>query len=138
MYYSYPQIVLQEVPGEISLALSISGCRLNCKGCHSSFTFNSTYGEELTNDIMNYLIKKHKHISCILFYGGEWESNRLIELIELINSYSLKVCLYTGLNLNEISHTLLSKLDFIKTGRYIEELGGLGNNTTNQKFIILK
>ena len=44
MFYSYPQEVLQEVPGEISLALSISGCPLRCKGCHSTETYKTDFG----------------------------------------------------------------------------------------------
>ena len=37
MYYYDFQVVLQEVPGEISLCFSISGCDKHCEGCHSPF-----------------------------------------------------------------------------------------------------
>ena len=134
LYYSYPQIVLQEVPDEISLALSISGCSLNCKGCHSKETFSKTFGNPLTEDELNSLIKKHKHISCVLFYGGEWESDYLLKLLKIVNKKSLKTCLYTGEELFSIAPFILQELDYIKTGPYIESLGGLGSETTNQKF----
>lgn len=31
------QTVLQEVPGEISLAFNVTGCPHNCAGCHSEY-----------------------------------------------------------------------------------------------------
>lgn len=137
MYYSYPQIVLQEVPGEISLALSISGCPLRCKGCHSTETYDPEFGKELTEDELNRLLKKHKHISCVLFYGGEWEISILTTYLKKIQALGLKTALYTGFELSFFSKEFLKNLNFIKTGKYDEELGGIGKENTNQKFHIL-
>lgn len=134
LYFSNPQIVLQEVPNEISLALSISGCPMACKGCHSKFTWQKNYGQELTDATLVDLITKNKHISCILFYGGEWQKNRLIELFSICKNFNKKICLYTGLDYEKVSNDLIAKLNFIKTGRYMESLGGLDKKTTNQKF----
>ena len=136
LYTSSNVITTQDVPDEISLAISISGCSLHCKNCHSSFTWEPDFGEILTDEKMEYLIKKNKYISCVLFYGGEWKLERLIELMKIVKKYNLKVCLYTGLILEEIKSTkkeLLDIVDYIKCGRYIEELGGLNKKTTNQK-----
>jgi anaerobic ribonucleoside-triphosphate reductase activating protein len=83
MRFSYPQIYLQEVPGEISLGISISGCQINCKGCHSKETWNPTFGTELNIQTIDDLITKNKRISCILFYGGEWDR----DIIFLSNTY---------------------------------------------------
>ena len=88
--YSFPQIVLQEVPDEISLALSISGCPLKCRGCHSAFTWDQTFGDDLTDKVLHDLIKKHKHISCVLLYDGLHNVDRLIELFNIVKSYELK------------------------------------------------
>lgn len=137
LYYSYPQIVLQEVPGELSLALSISGCKLACKGCHSSETWDSTFGTKLTTDTLLALLAKHKHITCVLFYGGEWEPTTLTHFLKLIKTHNLKTCLYTGQELQDIPQAILTNLSFIKTGPYKEELGGLGSPSTNQRFIVL-
>jgi len=135
LHYSSKQIVLQEVPDEISLALSISGCKLACKGCHSTETWNPKYGSELTENILQDLITRSKYITCVLFYGGEWQEDYLITLLNIVKQNNLKTCLYTGLELNQISNNLLSNLTYIKTGRYMKELGGLESKTTNQKFI---
>jgi len=135
--YSEASIVLQEVPGEISLAISVSGCPLRCDGCHSAQTWNPELGKYLTVCEIDKLLLKHKHVTCILFYGGEWEANGLITLCDYIKDKGLKLCLYTGYELKEINSELVYYLDFIKTGPYIEELGGLGTEGTNQRFIRL-
>lgn len=72
--------------------------------------------------------------------GGEWEDD-LVKKIKLCTDSGLKTALYTGLNLDEVESQnieLLSVLDYIKVGRWIEELGGLNSTTTNQRLINLK
>ena len=137
LYFSDYQITAQDVLDEIALAISLSGCPLHCKGCHSAFTWDPKFGEELTNNKFEALLKKNKYISCVLFYGGEWQIDRLMELIDIVKKNNLKVCLYTGLMLEEIKQTkpqLLDVLDYLKVGRWIVEKGGLNKKTTNQRF----
>lgn len=138
LYYSHPQQTFQEVPGEITLALSISGCNLKCKGCHSTETFPPTYGYELTTEELSKLLKKFRHTSCVLFYGGEWNLPYLTEMIDFVKRSGLKFCLYTGRNLSYFDNDFISKLDFIKVGPYIEKKGNLTSPNTNQKFFQLK
>ena len=138
MNYSYPQIVLQEVPGEISLALSISGCSLHCKGCHSSETWDPNFGENLNKRELQRLIDKNTGISCVLFYGGEWAMPELLDLIRVVKLNNLKVALYTGEELEYFSDNFLRLLDYIKVGRYIQELGNLKSKKTNQRFIKIR
>ena len=134
MFYSYPQETFQEVPGEISLALSISGCPINCIGCHSSETHNKEFGKVLDETEMKRLLKKHKHISTVLFYGGEWLLSELKMLMEMVINKGLKVALYSGFELSYFNEDLLEMVDFIKVGRYKEDLGGLQSPNTNQRF----
>lgn len=138
LYYAYPQIVVEEVPNEIALAISLSGCPLACKGCHSSETWDTTFGKPINTVILEALIKLNKHASCILFYGGEWAPLELEELFKACQKASLKICLYTGLELDQVPTNLLSYINIIKVGRYKEELGGLGTSTTNQRIITLR
>ena len=136
LYSSDNQITTQDVPDELTLAISMSGCPLHCKGCHSSFTWDEKFGEPFTDEKLESLIKRNKYISCVLFYGGEWQLERLLELIDIVKQHNLKVCLYTGLMLEEVKQTkakLLEVLDYIKVGRWIEKLGGLNKKTTNQR-----
>lgn len=137
LYFSYPQIVLKEVPDEISLALSISGCPLNCKNCHSVETHNPMFGEQLTIEKLTDLINKNKYITCVLFYGGLWNKMALISLLNIVKSYNLKTCLYTGYKLNDVPEEIIELLDYLKVGKYVEELGTLMFKTTNQKMFDL-
>lgn len=142
MYFSEPQIVFQEVPDEISLALSISGCDLGCKGCHSAQTWGYTHGEKLTEEkIINFINKYKGMFSCFLFYGGEWLEEELIVFFSIIKKHNIKICLYTGLTFDEFklkNYQLLNYLDFLKVGRWIKERGGLNSLTTNQIFLSVK
>lgn len=133
MRYSYPQEVLQEVPGEISLALSISGCPLRCLGCHSQETQDPFFGEILDKKEFKRLLQKHYHISCVLFYGGDWDLLALIPLIKIAKQSQVKVALYSGFGLTSISFRILDLLDYLKIGPYIAELGGIEMKTSNQK-----
>ena len=131
LFFSNPQVVLQEVPDELSLAISISGCNLGCNGCHSSETWDKSYGSELTDIILHYLLTKHKHISCLLIYDGMHNVDRLIELLAIAKSFNLKTAMYTGLE--HLEPELLAILDYYKLGKYNKNLGGLSSPSTNQK-----
>ena len=131
LFFSNPQVVLQEVPDELSLAISISGCNLGCSGCHSSETWDKSYGFELTDTILRNLLTKHKHISCLLIYDGMRNVNRLTELLVIAKSFNLKTAMYTGLNVLEPE--LINLLDYYKLGKYDKRLGGLSSTTTNQR-----
>lgn len=138
MHYSSLQVVFQEVPDEISLAMSISGCSLKCPGCHSSNTWNPTYGVYLSKDEYTSLLSKYKDLcSCVLFYGGEWHRQQLKEYLLLAKEYGYKTCLYTGLTLDFFSQDFLSALDYIKTGKFVRSLGGLSHRSTNQRMYVV-
>jgi len=135
--YSYPQIVVTEIPDEISLALSISGCPLRCPNCHSKETYPNDFGKQLDSFEMERLLDKNKLISCVLFYGGEWDKYALINLLNIVKNRGYKTALYTGLEVGEIPRTIYQMLDYIKVGSYIEELGTLRDSNTNQRLIEL-
>ena len=133
MYFYNFQVVTQEVPGEISLCFSICGCKLRCKGCHSSFLWKEKNGEKLTEDYYITLLKTYQPFAtCVLFMGGEWHKEELIQLLKIAKTYNYQTCLYTGED--EISKEIANELTWIKTGKWIESLGGLESEKTNQKF----
>jgi len=136
--YSYPQEVFQEIPGELTLALSISGCNLHCKGCHSSETWDPNFGKILDINELEMLL--NKHISCVLFYGGEWNIKELTKMLVYVKAKGLKTALYTGRESDYFDEfdEVISNLNYIKVGRYIEKLGGLKSPETNQRIIKLR
>jgi len=128
-----PSVVFQEVPNEISLCFSITGCKVGCKGCHSTELWDDNNGFELTNLKFIQWLNKYKNlISCVVFFGGEWQANSLIEKLMIANNFGLKTCLYSGrdhLDINISQH-----LTYLKTGDWQAQLGGLESTKTNQVF----
>jgi len=132
-----PSIVFQEVPNEISLCFSITGCKIGCKGCHSTELWQSENGMALTNQAFIQWLKKYQGlISCVVFFGGEWQPKALTEKLLITKKLGLKTCLYSGEESAEkhIDLRIIQQLDFLKTGAWQPELGGLDSIKTNQVF----
>ena len=139
MRYSGLQIVFQEIPNEISLAIHFTGCPLKFKGCHSNDLWNPARGFDLDALKFDQIVTQYsKYISCVVFMGGEWQLASLIEMIQVAKKHNKKVALYTGLQFDEIPQVLINNLDYLKYGPYIHERGGLSSETTNQRLINLK
>lgn len=135
--YNGYTIVMQEVPNEISLAINISDCPYRCKGCHSMYLWNYI-GNYLTDEIDDLLEKYGNLISCVCFMGGDQNQDELLCCLSKVKERKLKTCLYTGNDdIKSISKEIIKNLDYVKIGRYIEDLGGLDCETTNQKMFDL-
>ena len=132
-----PSVVFQEVPNEISLCFSITGCKVGCKGCHSTELWDQQNGLKLTNQLFIQYLKQYQGlISCVVFFGGEWQPSALIEKLLIAKNFGLKTCLYSGEEAGEkyIDLRITQHLNFLKTGAWRPELGGLASSTTNQIF----
>ena len=127
-------IVFQEVPDEVSLAINISGCPNKCFGCHSPYLMEDL-GECLNKSaIDNFLFKYANSITCICFMGGDNCPGEVAQLAEHVKSKSsLKIAWYSGKETLPSNFSLYN-FDFIKLGPYIQSLGGLNSPNTNQKF----
>ena len=135
--YQLSTVVLAEVPSEVSLSFSISGCGSCCRGCHTPELRVVNRGEVLTDEILLAEIDKYKgFITCVLFMGGDMFRDRIIELLDICKSYGLKTALYSGKN--NVHQCIADRLDYLKVGEYKKELGGLEERTTNQRFLDLK
>lgn len=134
--YTDLTVVLQEIPGEISLALTITGCQLRCEGCHSRHTWNKHKGDLLTPEVFVSLLDKYDGmITCVVFFGGEWYEAELITLLQIAKTRNLKTALYTGLD--DVSQQLKDHLTFLKVGPYQKQNGGLAYPGTNQRLFVI-
>lgn len=132
--YVDAKVVFAEVPDEVTLAISISGCPCQCKGCHSPYLAQDI-GTELTFNEVRKLIRKNSGVSCIAIMGGDAEPDKVNTLASfIINHYnSIKVAWYSGRQ--ELDNNIdLCNFDYIKLGPYKEESGPLDSRTTNQRF----
>lgn len=139
MKYINYDVVFQEVPNEITLAINISNCPCHCKGCHSPYLAEDV-GDELTKDELDRLLVENKGITCVAFMGGDADPesvNNLAFYIRVKSSFPYKVAWYSG-KPKLPSCIYLGNFDFIKLGPYNEELGPLTSSTTNQRFYKVK
>ena len=130
-------VVFQEIPGEVTLALNLSGCPCHCKGCHSPHLWEDT-GEVLDEDLVADLLGRYgSQVTCVVFMGGDQAPEEVARWAEYISRRqpSLRMAWYSGRPYTpETSFPFpLSTFHFVKFGPYIEALGGLKSEKTNQR-----
>lgn len=126
------QVVFDEIPEEVTLAINISNCQNNCVGCHSSYLKNDI-GEELNRENIKKLISEYPNISCVCFMGEGKDQEALIRAANIFQEedYNLQIALYSGRV--EVEPQIYNTFDYVKVGPYIEEKGPLTSRTTNQR-----
>lgn len=130
--YLYNQVIFSEIPNEITLGISISGCQIHCKGCHSPELWQDK-GTPLTSQELDNLLDANRGVSCLLLLGGEHDISSLTQLFQHARQ-KVKTAWYSGLDhLPENHQSILLYLDYIKLGHYDLKLGGLSHPTTNQR-----
>lgn len=137
MKYLYCKEVFSEVPGEITLALSISNCQIKCKGCNQKELWEDI-GSILDSSVLKTLLQRHRGITCVLFMGsGNKEYQVLNSLAMEARKNGLKVAVYLGED--DIPEELDKRyFDYIKIGHWDTSKGGLDSPTTNQKMYFLE
>ena len=71
--YANFDIVFQEVPDEVTLAINISNCPNQCVGCHSQYLWKDV-GYVLDKESLDELVAKYRTgITCVCFMGGDAE-----------------------------------------------------------------
>lgn len=138
--YTGFDVVFQEVPGEVSLAFSISNCQGNCPGCHSPWLRENT-GEDLETDLPVLLERYKGMATCVLFLGEGSDPDAIWDCIVIAKSHGYKTALYSGKDeLSDVHRRLIyhGHLDYLKIGSYREDLGPLNSPTTNQRMIEIK
>lgn len=133
--YVDAKVVFAEVPDEVTLAINISNCPCQCKGCHSSYLAQDI-GKPLNKVSLRELIEDNKGVSCVSFMGGDSDAIHLVALASWVKTHTnLKVAWYSGRQeLADIVAKQLQWFDFIKLGPYKEEFGPLNSRATNQRF----
>lgn len=132
--YVDTDIVFQEIPDEVTLAVNLSGCPCRCPGCHSTHLWGNT-GTPLDETTVDRLIGDvQKDITCLSLMGGDAEPDEVNRLAEGLRQRhpGLHIAWWSG-------RTTLSPLvdlhnfDYIKIGPYLKHLGPLKSRTTNQR-----
>ena len=132
MKFASYDIVFQEVPNEITLAINISNCPNRCVGCHSPHLMEDT-GEILDENALEGLLGKYGDaVTCICFMGGDNSPEHILYLAKFVRRFHKKTAWYSGRS--KLYKNAQQCFDYIKLGKYIEKFGGLNSPTTNQRF----
>ena len=143
----------------IRTTLFVSGCRNMCKNCFNRETWAFDYGEPFTEEVAESIFDSFKNpfLAGLTVLGGEpMEPENQVELLPFLKEFKRRfpdktVWLYTGNLYEELTggvgkhykclectEELLSYIDILVDGRYVEEKKSLGlrfRGSSNQRVI---
>ena len=125
-------VVLEEIPDRLTLAIDISNCTGLCEGCHSPF-LRRDVGVELTPEAIDSLIAGNFGINCFLFLGEGNDHAALMSAANYVRrAYpSLALGLYSGRE--SVEEDVWELFDYVKSGPFRPSCGPLNKTTTNQR-----
>lgn len=125
-------VVLEEIPGKVTLAVEISNCQGSCVGCHSPW-LKTDVGEPLTEEAIDALIADNFGINCFLLLGEGKDPEAVLRIAAHLRAkYPLmETAIYSGRT--SVEDVLFDAFDYVKVGPYIAEFGPLNKETTNQR-----
>ncbi|MGN0465344.1 MAG: anaerobic ribonucleoside-triphosphate reductase activating protein [Lachnospiraceae bacterium] len=143
-------------PG-VRVSLFVSGCRHHCKGCFNAETWDFHYGKLYTKETEQEILEalKPDYIAGLTVLGGEpFEPENQVEVVKLLKkvreTYPHKnIWCYTGYLYDvdlieggkvytEVTNEMLSYIDILVDGEFIEELKDLRlefRGSKNQRII---
>jgi anaerobic ribonucleoside-triphosphate reductase activating protein len=137
-------ITMNEIPGRIAVYFELGNCTQGCPGCHSPHLSEQqvlaiTPLEELESIAET---QATKGANAIVLMGGTTNGisdDDLITICQTLGSI-LPLGLYSGRDDEERDKDIARRgsLHWLKTGSYLEELGGLDSPRTNQRFYELE
>ena len=137
--YTNTDIVFQEIPDEVTLAVNLSGCPCHCPGCHSKYLWGNE-GEPLTDEALDHLLASQPSgVSCVALMGGDAEPAEVDGIATRLKERhpKLKTAWYSGRSIlaKEVN---LDHLDYVKLGPYLSHLGPLKSPKTNQRLYLVQ
>ena len=130
--YNNYAVTFSEIPDEICLYITLTGCPIHCPECNSKWLWEDT-GIELTFAELDQLIKENEGITCIVFGGGDGDLKTLANLcFDIKEEYpNIKLAFYSGSK--NIYTVIATYVDYYKIGPFDSKYGPLNNPMTNQR-----
>lgn len=144
-------------------AIYVSGCIFNCKGCYNKSIQDFGIGEPYTMELENQIIEdlSHDYVQGLTLLGGDPMLNtdvclQLVRRVREVYGDTKDIWCWTGYTYEELEESiecdtlnsrkqdeLLSQVDVLIDGRYIEEQGDLSGKlffrgSWNQRIIDVK
>lgn len=114
------------------VSLWVTGCPIQCPGCHNEAVFNKEVGKLYTSDTQDYIIELlknpdiDKHLSIL---GGEplaiWNYEEVLGLCKTVKSLMPEktIWLWTGYPFEQVqAMDIMKYLDVVVDGNYIQSL----------------
>ena len=134
-YYNH-DIVFQEYPDEVTLAVNLTRCPNRCEGCHSAF-LREDIGDELTPERLSALIDNYGDtITCVGIQGGDNDPEAVLAICRYVKAHyegRIHTGWYSGRTWQPEPEVLAASLNYLKLGPYISKFGPLRAPTTNQR-----
>lgn len=133
--YVNHDIVFQEFPDEVTLAINLSRCPCVCPGCHSSYLW-ADVGEVLTEErLLALTLHYGQTITCVGLMGGDNDPASVLHLLRRIKELHprLNTGWYSGRDELPPMFDPLTAPTYVKIGAWRQELGPLGSPETNQR-----
>lgn len=91
----------------VSCVLFVSGCKHNCKGCHSPQTHDFDYGVELNDEMIAFInseIDKRPYINALVLSGGDpmYSAKQLLSVLDKLHIPNNNLWIYSGFTLSDI------------------------------------
>lgn len=129
----------------------LAGCIApHCPGCHNPESWDFSAGTALTPTNLKKLIASIEDagelIENIWIMGGEplhQQKNELLRLLRKLKKTDRKIWLFTRYEIGDVDRAILKNLNFIKCGKYIQDLGprltryGITLASSNQYIVAL-
>ncbi len=134
LHYTDYDIVFQEVPDEVTLAVNLSGCPNRCPGCHSP-QLQQEIGEPLTAEALEAILAPYRaSVTCVCLMGGDGDPEAVAALAEHLRRScpELRTAWYSG-RPEPPAGFRAALFDYLKLGPYVEALGSLRSPATNQR-----
>lgn len=133
--YVNHDIVFQEFPDEVTLAINLSRCPCRCLGCHSPQLWGDV-GEELTETRLFSLLDYYgSAITCVGLMGGDNDPDSVWQLLAAAKRHfpRLRTGWYSGRDALPSHLPLAAVPDYVKLGPWRADCGPLSARTTNQR-----
>jgi len=140
----------------VRTSVFVSGCTHRCKGCFNKVAWDFNYGQELTKELIESIIKscEQEQISGLSILGGEpLEKENQKGVFELIKAFrdrfkdTKDIWLWTGYMFGtdipntENTNYILNNINYLIDGEYIDSLRNLNlkyRGSSNQRVLKLR
>lgn len=133
--YANHDIVFQEFPDEVTLAINLTACPCQCPGCHSQYLWQDS-GEPLTTERLLQLADHYgTNITCVGLMGGDATPLEVLRLLDDLRTARphLRTGWYSGRQELPEGFNPLQAPDYVKLGPWRKDLGPLSSPSTNQR-----